>query len=147
MSGFENILRAFEKLEQDIEEAIADELTIQCDDVTEQLQATKAHGDVTGATRASYYALTATADDDGGDISGPARAAANEKNPGHASSETIPSPGPDAIKVVITSGTDYQNKLEEENAGKKAVVGPEGTRASPELFEAAQRGIRRVFRA
>jgi hypothetical protein len=96
-------------------------------DAQSAMQQTSAHGDVTGATRAGYRAYVV-----GGSLVdqavalqaiNSAVAAVEAKNPGHSatSDDTI---GADSWGVVLTCPTDYQEKLETENAGEKAVLAP-----------------------
>jgi hypothetical protein len=91
------------------------------------MQQTTAHGDITGATRAGYRAYVVG----GGLVDqavalqaiNSAIAAVEALNPGHSSTseDTI---GADSWGVVLTCPTDYQEKLETENAGEKAVLAP-----------------------
>lgn len=92
---------------------------------------TNAHGDMSGATRASYRAIPIGAGRDG---SGPAAAgyaaaaAALTGYTGHAGrplrQDSGVRLGPHERGMLLTSFTDYQDELETENAGQKAVLGP-----------------------
>lgn len=84
---------------------------------------TAAHGDSTGATRAGYRAYVVTPADDGQAAIGGAIAAVEDKNPGHGAA-LGGRLGAGSIGVVITCPTDYQELLETENAGLRAVLGP-----------------------
>lgn len=96
--------------------------------VEQAMRDTVAHGDVTGATRASYRAMTAT---------NAAQAAAS----GYAAAQALLAAGAshggkalsapsgitqdaDTRVMVLTSFTDYQHRLEIDDAGEKAVLRP-----------------------
>ncbi len=97
-----------------------------------EMQGTSAHGDITGATRASYRAF----------VIGGSHTGASEATSGYAAAQaaigsSIVSHGgaalsqdsgvslsPDERGVLLTSYTDYQDALEVDNAGQKAVLGP-----------------------
>lgn len=97
-----------------------------------QMQSTTAHGDITGATRASYRAIL---------IGGPHTGSAEATSGLNAAISAIASSltdhggrpasqdsgvvlGPEDRGVMHTAYTDYQDKLETENAGQKAVLAP-----------------------
>lgn len=82
---------------------------------------TTAHGDITGATRASYSARVVGFGETGAARFGQAVAAVETLNPGHVATEPISMAGPG---IVLDTPTDYQHKLETENAGAKATLGP-----------------------
>ena len=96
------------------------------------MQETHAHGDITGATRASYRVFviggphTGSAEAASGyaaaEAAIAANAAAQRGREGHAlSQDSGVSLGPDSRGLLYTSYTDYQDKLEVEG---KAVLGP-----------------------
>lgn len=87
-------------------------------------QATNAHGDQTGATRAGYTAYVATPDSSGDDAVDGAAAAVEEKNPGRSELRDEPVTQADHITVVLTCPTDYQWALEIGRGGASAVIGP-----------------------
>lgn len=90
-----------------------------------EMQATNAHGDVTGATRASYRAFVIGGTHTGSAEAASGYSAAQAANPAGALSQSSGvSLGPEGRGVILTSFTDYQDKLETENAGQKAVLGP-----------------------
>jgi hypothetical protein len=91
-------------------------------DAEASMEATTAHGDVTGATRAGYRAYVVTPDDSGLAVIGGALAAVESRNPGHGALGGGTLAG--QYGVVYTCPTDYQEKLETENAGQRAVLGP-----------------------
>jgi hypothetical protein len=97
-----------------------------------EMQGTSAHGDITGATRASYRAFVI-----GGSHTGAAEAnsgldaaiaaianAVTDHGGRPASMDSGVRLGSDDRGVLLTSYTDYQDSLEIDNAGAKAVLGP-----------------------
>jgi hypothetical protein len=103
------------------------------------MQDTWAHGDQTGATRAGYRAYVVGAGDSGAETLADAVAAVDDKNPGHA----VTAGGQLSqgnLGVVMTCPTDYQEKLEKEEAGKRAVLGPTMDAYRDELTARAARG-------
>jgi hypothetical protein len=102
-----------------------------------------AHGNITGATHANYAAYPVFAELG---VTGQSTLNAQVNvvealNPG--TSETEPLALPDkAIGVILSSATDYQYKLETENAGQKAVLGPTIAGAGNDFTRAASQGIK-----
>ena len=96
-------------------------------DAQSAMQQTSAHGDVTGATRAGYraYVVSASLLDQASALQAlnSAVAAVEARNPGHSATSEI-SISAESFTVVLTCPTDYQEKLETENAGEKAVLAP-----------------------
>ena len=90
---------------------------------------THAHGDITGATRASYQ-VVADVDAVSAASSGLAaaeaalNAAGKEYHGGGALRQTVYTLKQDERGVVYRSFTDYQDKLETDNGGQKAALGP-----------------------
>jgi hypothetical protein len=97
-----------------------------------EMEATTAHGDITGATRDSYRAFVI-----GGSHTGASEAASGYAAARAAIGNAITTHGgqalsqdsgvvlgPDERGVLMTSYTDYQDKLEIDNAGQKAVLAP-----------------------
>jgi len=93
---------------------------------------TQAHGDRSGATRASYRAYPIGPDRDGSAAATSGYAAAADhlaqfKGPhaGHAqrddSGVTL---AQDQRGIILTAYTDYQDELEQDNAGARATLGP-----------------------
>ncbi len=97
-----------------------------------EMQGTSAHGDITGATRASYRAFvvggshTGAAESASGlDAAIAAIANATTDHGGRpASMDSGIVLGPDERGVLLTSYTDYQDRLEIDDAGAKAVLTP-----------------------
>ncbi len=89
---------------------------------TDDMRDTSAHGDITGATRASYvaYAVGFGLDDNAALDS---LDAVGALNPGHSARDSV-FIGASEIAVIFMSGTDYQYKLETERGGQKAVLTP-----------------------
>ncbi len=92
-----------------------------CRLATDDMKATGAHGDITGATRASYVAFPVGLGADGHEALD-SLDAVGALNPGHTAHEHVSNPA--KFVVVFMSGTDYQYKLETENAGAKSVLTP-----------------------
>lgn len=90
-------------------------------EITEVMQQTHAHGDITGATRASYFAAAVGLGQDSAAAASASRAAVELLNPGHSGAGSAQIEG---VGMVISSGTDYQPDLETEDAGAKAVLAP-----------------------
>jgi len=90
--------------------------------VKADMQSTTAHGDVTGATRAGYTAYRIGHGRDGSSESAESLDAVGFLNPGHSAPGNVTLHG--QVGLVLMSGTDYQVKLETENGGQKAVLGP-----------------------
>jgi hypothetical protein len=95
--------------------------------IEQTMTQTRAHGDITGATRDGYRAyvagsgLQAQASAEA-TLSG-AIAAVERLNPGRSARAAWRVPSA-FLALVLTSPTDYQYKLETENGGQKAVLGP-----------------------
>jgi hypothetical protein len=102
------------------------------------MQATLAHGDVTGATRAGYRAYVVGPGQSGAAELAGAVDAVEAKNPGHSATSHGHLTGD--VGVIFTCPTDYQRDLEEEEAGKKAVLGPTFDAYRDELTARAARG-------
>lgn len=102
---------------------------------------TRAHGDQTGATRDGYRCYVI-----GSGLAEQATAmaalnsavnAVERLNPGHSAVTDHPLPDV-AIGVALTSPTDYQEKLETENAGLRAVLIPTIHQFIAQLKDAAR---------
>lgn len=85
------------------------------------MQNDPAHGNVTGATHANYGAKVYGAGRDPSTSTDSQAAIVEALNPGHSATEPITL---DGIGMILDSATDYQRKLETEDAGRKAVLGP-----------------------
>ena len=142
MPGFDTILAGLDKLERDIEAALLRGVATELPGIASDLAATDRHGDITGATRAGYYADAATGAGATGNVSS-ARSRVAALNPGHAFTETIPAG--DGLTVVLSSPTDYQADLSTEQAGRKDALAPGVISAGPRLHDAAMRAIKDVF--
>lgn len=100
-----------------------------------------AHGNVTGATHANYAAIPVYAafGETGASTLQSQVSVVESLNPG--TSDTEPLTLPDSvIAVILSSATDYQYKLETENAGQKAVLGPTIAGAGDDFTRAAAEG-------
>lgn len=109
-------------------------------DAEATLRQTKAHGNVTGAARASYraYVVGEGAPDESATVSA-ALAAVNAKNPGAEalSDYTLPA---GHLGVVLTGFTDYLTDLQTDNAGQKAALKPTLDAFAGRFVEAAAEG-------
>lgn len=111
--------------------------------ITLDMRHTTAHGDVTGATRANYTAYQVGRGRDGSAELQYAISAVEALNPGHTAIEPVQIDA--EIGVILTSATDYQDKLETENAGQKAVLGPTLASSLDRLTRAAADGSNRAL--
>jgi hypothetical protein len=102
------------------------------------MQSTLAHGDVTGATRAGYRAIVVGPGQSGASELAGAVAAVEALNPGHSATSSGRLAGD--VGVIFTCPTDYQADLEQQQAGKKAVLGPTLDAYRDELTARAARG-------
>lgn len=107
--------------------------------ITDALKDSKAHGDVTGATRASYVAYRVGLGKNGQEALD-SLDAVGALNPGHSAHDTVTING--LIGIILMSGTDYQYKLETERAGEKAVLTPTFQAYYLAITEAIANGIR-----
>lgn len=117
MPRHSDIAAGLDRLQRTAIEAARRGLQTGAAELTGAMQATTAHGDDTGATRASYVAY----EESQGGAFGTALSAASALNPGHTASESVGGGGEDVIAVVATSATDYQRDLE---TGDLATIGP-----------------------
>lgn len=105
------------------------------------MESDPAHGNVTGATHANYAAIPVAAilGETGASTVQRQVAVVEALNPG--TSDTEPLTLPDTtLAVILSSATDYQYKLETENAGQKAVLGPTIAGAGDDFTRAAAEG-------
>lgn len=137
MPSRNNIPAGLVRLDRTIRAALASGLQTGAAKMTAALHATTAHGDVTGATRASYIAYEGS---DGQAFDG-ALAAASAANPAHTEQNSI-GVRANALVVVATSATDYQVYLER---GANAAIGPVFAAGAPALAQAAFDAVRKVL--
>lgn len=121
--------------------------------VQSEMQDTIAHGDQSGATRASYRGIVI-----GGTRTGEAEASAGYAAAvehlsgftGHAGKPYRQDSGirlnDDQRGILLTAFTDYQDELETVNAGEKAVIGPTLQANSQTLTRLAADGIKERMR-
>ena len=110
--------------------------------VTLDMRQSPAHGDVTGASHANYAAYAVGLGETGTTEFNRAVRAVETLNPGHSARSSVAVKG---IGVVITSATDYQDKLETENAGQKAVLTPTVQASGTRFTQAAASGSKRAL--
>lgn len=139
---FEPLIQRLEQYRQATLRAALDGLKGAAAGITLEMRDTTAHGDVTGATRANYTAYAVGLGESGGTQVGRAVAAVEHFNPGHVARSSTGIPGD--VGVIITSFTDYQEKLETEGAGAKAVIGPTLQANTQRLTQAAANEMKRI---
>lgn len=138
----QDLIRGLDRLHDVALDGAARGLDDAAADITEEMQQTRAHGDVTGATRASYSARRVGRGSSGAAQHAASVAAAASLNPGHVASASVSVAG---LGVLIDSATDYQEDLETENAGEKAVLGPTLAAEHPNLTRAAAAGSKKAL--
>ena len=111
--------------------------------VTLDMRQSPAHGDVTGASHANYTAYAVGLGETGSQYVARGVAAVEALNPGHSATAPVSIGAP--LGAIVTSFTDYQDKLETENAGQKAVLTPtmqaSGTRFTQAAAAASKRAL------
>lgn len=137
------VLRGLDGFVEHQEAQIRRGLRAAASDATAAMCQTTAHGDVTGATRAGYTAFVvgpALVDQAGAlQAINAAVRAIEDKNPGRSATSTGQI-GAESFGVVFTCPTDYQQDLEERNAGEKAVLTPTFAAYVDELTARAAEG-------
>lgn len=131
-------------------EAISDGLNNAAPQVQGDLQNTDAHGDQSGATRASYTAYAIGPNDSGQSAAANGYAAAVGALEGFTGHSGKPLREDSGIQLnegeygmVLTSYTDYQKHLETNNAGEKATLGPILTHSANGITSAVAASSRR----
>lgn len=124
-------------------EGCAQGLTLAAAILEDDMQNDPAHGNVTGATHANYAAKVFGLGRNPSSDTASQAAVVEALNPGHSAIVTFTTAA--VLGVILDSVTDYQWKLETENAGQKAVLGPTLTRAAQDLTRAAAEGSRRAL--
>ena len=114
------------------------------------MQHTDAHGDMSGATRASYRAFTIGGNRTGSAESASGYQAASSALSGFTGHSGKPQStdsgvvlGADERGILLTSYTDYQDKLEQNNAGQKATIGPTLQATAQQMTRMAADGSKR----
>lgn len=131
-------------------EAVSEGLHVAAPRVEGDLQATDAHGDQSGATRASYTAYVIGPNDTGSAEAANGYAAAVgalEGFTGHSGKPLSEDSGIELQEgehgILLTSFTDYQDKLETSNAGERATLGPILTHSANEITSTVAAASRR----
>jgi hypothetical protein len=137
-----DLIRGLDRMRDVALDGAAQGLDPEADRITGEMQQSPAHGDVTGATHASYNARRVGRGATGAAAHAAAVAAVEGLNPGHAASAGVTVAG---IGVIIDSATDYQERLETENAGDKAVLGPTIGAEGLSLTAAAAAGSKKAL--
>lgn len=119
-NDFDAMITALDRYVAEQEQAAREGLEAGAAAMTQSLKFTQAHGDQTGATRAGYVAYVA-GDDEAFDA---AYEAADALNPEHSFEGEIASAPDGVLRVIATSPTDYQKRLEKDDGGAKATLGP-----------------------
>lgn len=108
-------------------------------DVQVDMQATRQHGDITGATRASYRAyVVGPGSDESAAVAAAIDAVAN-LNPGAEALRDYALPD-NTLGVIMTGFTDYLADLQKDNAGQKGILAPTLQFWVPELLRGAAEG-------
>lgn len=142
--NIETLVANLDQLERRVIAGALAGLQAEANTISDDMQATSAHGDITGATRANYAAIPVGGGADSAATVASMVAVVEALNPGQSSTDPVTLPD-DALGVLITSATAYQWELETENAGRKAVLGPTLDEYREALTAAAARGIRRAL--
>lgn len=108
---------------------------------TTAMRGTRAHRDVTGATRASYVAFAVGRGRTGAAAAAESFSRVEALNPGRAGRSRVTLDQP--LGVIFMSGTDYQSDLEKLQAGARAVIGPTVARFSPVCVREACKAAKR----
>ncbi len=125
------MLAGLTRLFERAREGVSDGLRGAAPRVAYDLQATDAHGDQSGATRASYTAYAIGPNDNGEAAASEGYAAAVTALADFTGHNGQPLREDSGIVLdeyehgmVLTSFTNYQDKLETQNAGERATLGP-----------------------
>ena len=116
------------------------------------LQSTRAHGDMSGATRGSYRAYVIGNGHNGAAESASGYAAAQQAltgfagHAGKALSQSVNVALGTARGILATAFTSYQDKLETELGGAKATLGPSATALAQTFTALVARGVRNRLR-
>jgi len=115
----------------------------ECEPLVDELRATTAHGDQTGATRAAYAVYRVGRGEDGSAALGASVSAGEAMNPGQTSTAAVAIAG--ELGVIISDPMSYGPDRETRNAGEKASIGPLIGIAAPLLTAAAAEGSRKAL--
>lgn len=135
-----SVSAALAKLVTLVQQGAVEGLEPETGGIQNQLENTSAHGDETGATRASYSVYVVSPANDGSAEVAAGAAAAEAKNPGSGVIETAGEIGQNVL-MVATGFTDYLTYIEQ-RAGEDNVSGTMPAQGA-RLTQAAARGIRR----
>ncbi len=126
-----------------VEAGLADGATV----IEADLQATTAHGDVTGATRASYRAFVIGGTHDGSAEASSGYQAAQSANPrGALKQDSGVVLGSDERGLLLTAYTNYQEFLETKYAGAHAALGPSLQAHAQTVTKLAAEGSRKALK-
>jgi hypothetical protein len=135
-------IASLQQLATTVESAVIAELVALGPDLEQELQATRVHGDVSGATRASYRVYPVHDGDDGSSSAASGVAAAEANNPGHGTSERHGSISGDVL-LVASVFTDYAEIIATEEGGSKDAVSPFMARYGAMIAQNLAAAIRR----
>lgn len=124
-------------------EGAVEGLRVGAQDLQDDLRATGAYTNQTGATRAGTVAYVIGPGYDGSDLLEQAASEAEALNPGHSQATAAGDVPDDSIAVIATSATDYAKDVETAKAGERAFLGPGMLQHGQRLTQAAADGIRR----
>ena len=142
-SPLANLLTGLSQLHTVMLDGARDGLAVGCAPIEDAMRVDAAHGDVTGATHAAYVAFVVGRGETGADAMHESASAVARLNPGHVATSSVHIDA--ELGAILTVATDYQEKLETENAGEKAVLGPTLARTARDLTAAAAAGSRKAL--
>ncbi len=111
--------------------------------VTEEMRTTHPHGNVTGAAEAGYGARAVGVGENGAAQFAQEVAAASALNPAHIATGTVTMDG--IAGVIVDSKVDYQKYLEEEHAGRDAVLVPTLRANGTRFTRGAAQGMKKAW--
>jgi len=142
-NDLDSLIRNLDRFRQTARDGAAAGLDVECPFIRAELQATSAHGDVTGATRAGYDARRVGRGEDGSSSRQSAVSAAESLNPGATASAPVTIDA--ELGVIIDDQMEYGPDRETRNAGEKASIGPIVGTAAIGLTQAAAAGSRKAL--
>lgn len=143
MATFDPLIRGLDRFAKLALDGAAHGLDTECALIRDELQATGAHGDQTGATRAGYDARRVGRGEDGSASHARAVAAAESLNPGQTASSAVTIDA--GLGAIIDDQMAYGPDRETRNAGEKASIGPLVGVFGRSLTAAAAEGSRRAL--
>jgi hypothetical protein len=137
------LITGLDKLRTVMLDGARDGLAVGCGPIEDAMRRDSAHGDVTGATHAAYVAFAVGQGESGQAAMHESIAEVERLNPGHVATSSVAIEA--TLGAILTVATDYQDELETNNAGEKAVLGPTLARVHRDLTAAAAAGSRKAL--